>query len=119
MFKSNLWKFLSLQYGDYFTRYWNRNDLCGYITREVLQRPCTIQTYVKDMTNHQSIVSQELPARLSLRRLGSYAFAIWITIGYFIAKLFSFSGLLYVFMLIIAWMSFVFTKASFKMLRLI
>ncbi|XP_075969641.1 sphingomyelin phosphodiesterase 4 [Anticarsia gemmatalis] len=106
-------------YGSQFTRLWNRNDLWGYMAREVLQRPCSIQSYVRDITNHQNIVSQELPPRLSLRRLGSHAFVIWVTIGYFIFRLFSFSGLFYIFILVLVWITFVFTKASSKMLRLI
>ncbi|PZC84454.1 hypothetical protein B5X24_HaOG205028 [Helicoverpa armigera] len=106
-------------YGDDLARLWSRNDLCGFMAREVLQAPCTIHNYVKDVTNHQNIVSQELPPRLSLRRLGSHAFVVWLTIGYIIMKLFSFSGFFYVFVLVILWITFVFTKASFKMLRLI
>ncbi|CAB3224615.1 unnamed protein product [Arctia plantaginis] len=106
-------------YGNQFTQLWNSNDLSGYIAREVLQSPCVIQTYVKDTTNHQNIVRQELPPRLSLRRLGSHAFVIWVTIGYFMFRLFSFSGFSYVLIIAFIWVSFVFTKASSKMLRLI
>ncbi|CAH0701772.1 unnamed protein product [Spodoptera exigua] len=110
---------LNEMYGAQFESLWNRNDLCGFMAREVLQSPCTIQTYVKDVTNHQNIVSQQLPARLSLRRLGTHAFVVWISIGYIIFKMLSYSGLFYAFVLIIMWLMFVFTKASCKMLRTI
>lgn len=110
---------LNEMYGGQFSSCWNRNDLCGFIAREVLQTPCTIHTYVKDVTNHQNIVSQELPARLSLRRLGSHAFVIWLTLGYIMIKMFSFSGFFYVFVLVIMWITFVITKATSKMLTLI
>lgn len=107
------------QYGYQFNSLWNRSDLLGFVTREILQSPCVIQTYVKDVTNHQNIVTQELPARLSLRRLGSHAFVVWLTLGYIMFKLFSYSGFFYIFVLAVLWLSYVFTKASFKMLRLI
>ncbi|XP_026744732.1 sphingomyelin phosphodiesterase 4 isoform X2 [Trichoplusia ni] len=106
-------------YGYQFNSLWNRSDLLGFVTREILQSPCVIQTYVKDVTNHQNIVTQELPARLSLRRLGSHAFVVWLTLGYIMFKLFSYSGFFYIFVLAVLWLSYVFTKASFKMLRLI
>ncbi|KAM3963113.1 sphingomyelin phosphodiesterase 4 [Aphomia sociella] len=98
---------------------WNKNNFSGYVAREILQKPCTIHTYVKDATNHQNVVSQELPARLSLRRLGSHAFVVWITLGYIIFRLFSYSGFTYVFFLFMLWAMFVLTKASLKMLRIV
>lgn len=105
-------------YGSQFTRLWNRNDIFGYVAREVLQRPCTIQTYVKDITNHQNVVSQELPPRLSLRRLGSHAFVVWVTLGYIIFRLFSFSGLSYLFTLVLVWALIVFTKGRASLIRI-
>lgn len=106
-------------YGSQITQLWHRNDLWGYMAREVLQQPCSVQTYVRDVTNHQNIARQDLPPRLSLRRLGSHAFVVWITIGYFFFKLLSFSGFFYVFIIALVWLLFIFTKASSKMLRVI
>ncbi|XP_073943929.1 sphingomyelin phosphodiesterase 4 [Choristoneura fumiferana] len=106
-------------YQDEFPNLWNRNDFWGYVAREVLQTPCTIQTYMRDASNRQSIVSQNLPPRLSLRRLGSHAFVGWLIIGYVILRMFfSVGGLFYIFILFVIWALFVFTKASCKMLRI-
>ncbi|GBP90869.1 Sphingomyelin phosphodiesterase 4 [Eumeta japonica] len=62
------------KYQEHFRDLWTRNDIWGYVTREILQKPCTIQTYTKDALSHRGITSHELPARLSLRRLASHAF---------------------------------------------
>ncbi|XP_028173889.1 sphingomyelin phosphodiesterase 4 [Ostrinia furnacalis] len=105
-------------YQEEFSRLWTKNNFWGFMAREILQRPCTIHTYVKDFTNHQNIVSQNLPARLSLRRLGSQAFAIWMTIGYIIFRLFSFSGFTYLFFIFTVWFLFIITKVVFKMIRI-
>lgn len=102
-----------------FANLWNRQDIWGYAAREVLQKPCTIQTYVKDITNHYRVIRQDLPPRLLLRRLGSQAFIFWITVGYLIMRLFSFSGLSYILILFSLWLSYVFIKGSFKMLKVI
>lgn len=106
-------------YEEKLTRLWNRCDFWGFVIREILQAPCSIQTYVKDSTNHQNIVKQNLPPRLSLRRLGSHAFVIWITIGYILFRFFSCSGLLYIFVLLMIWALFILSKASFKMLKVL
>ncbi|KAL0842129.1 hypothetical protein ABMA28_014307 [Loxostege sticticalis] len=105
-------------YQDEFSRLYARNDFWGFVTREILQKPCTIHTYVKDVTNNQNIVSQNLPARLSLRRLGSQAFVVWLTIGYVILKMFSFSGFTYLFLILTVWFLFIITRASLKMIRI-
>ncbi|KAL4710747.1 hypothetical protein ACJJTC_004392 [Scirpophaga incertulas] len=104
-------------YESEFSQLWLKNNIWGYLAREVLQKPCTVHTYIKDSTNHQNIVSQNLPARLSLRRLGSHAFIIWTTVGYLIFRLFSYSGLSYVLFLIFTWTVVVLTKVCFKMLK--
>ncbi|XP_063359405.1 sphingomyelin phosphodiesterase 4 [Cydia amplana] len=104
-------------YQDEFTNLWNRNDFWGHVAREILQQPCTVHSYARDATNHQNIVSQNLPARLSLRRLGSQAFVFWVVIGYLFLRIFySASGVFYIFILFIMWACLVLTKATFKML---
>ncbi|XP_068629663.1 sphingomyelin phosphodiesterase 4 isoform X2 [Battus philenor] len=105
-------------YGQEFSALWNRNDFWGYISREVLQKPCTIQTYMKDITNHNNIVNKNLPARLSLRRLSSHAFIIWISIGYLIFRLFSSSTFFYIISLFFLWSMYILLKASLKMLKI-
>ncbi|XP_059054264.1 sphingomyelin phosphodiesterase 4 isoform X2 [Achroia grisella] len=98
---------------------WNRNNFWGFVAREMLQRPCTIHMYMKDATNHQNVVSQDLPARLSLRRLGSHSFVFWISLGYIFMRLFSYSGFTYVLFVILFWALYVCTKVCLKMLRII
>lgn len=112
-------KFIFFQYEEQFARLWNKYDLWGFMAREILEAPCTIHTYVKSSGNQQNIVRQNLPARLSLRRFGSHAFIVWITIGYIIFKIFSFSGFTYVFLLLITWSILIFIKASLKMLKVL
>ncbi|KAG6442597.1 hypothetical protein O3G_MSEX002447 [Manduca sexta] len=106
-------------YGDKFSVLWNRQDFWGYVAREILQAPCEIQTYMKDITNHQTIERRELPARLSLRRFGSHAFVLWVIIGYIVFKLFSLSGFFYIFVLFSFWMFQVLIKASLKKIKLL
>ncbi|XP_045782849.1 sphingomyelin phosphodiesterase 4 [Maniola jurtina] len=106
-------------YGEEFSRLWNRNDFWGYVAREVLQKPTTIHLYVKDSSYQQSVVNQELPARLSLRPLGSHVFVAWISIGYIIFRMSSYSGIFYLFFIITAWSLIVLSKASLKILRVI
>ncbi|XP_026329326.1 sphingomyelin phosphodiesterase 4 [Hyposmocoma kahamanoa] len=105
-------------YREEFTNLWNREDYPGYVTREILERPCTIRTYVKDMANRQNIVTQELPPRLSLRKLGSHAFVIWVSLGYFFFKVFGFSGFFYTFILVVSWLIIVLTKSLLKYLNI-
>ncbi|XP_013182341.1 PREDICTED: sphingomyelin phosphodiesterase 4, partial [Papilio xuthus] len=105
-------------YGDEFCAFWNRNDLCGYVAREILQKPCTIQTYVRDASNRNNVIRQELPARLSLRRLGSHVCIVWLTIGYLLFLLFSNSVILYVMFIFIMWSVYILIKASLKMLKI-
>ncbi|KAI5637962.1 mitochondrial-associated sphingomyelin phosphodiesterase domain-containing protein [Phthorimaea operculella] len=57
-------------YEEEFRNVYHKNNLLGFVAREVLEKPCTIRNYVKDVTSHQNIVTQELPPRLSLRKLG-------------------------------------------------
>ncbi|XP_061383261.1 sphingomyelin phosphodiesterase 4 [Danaus plexippus] len=104
-------------YGEEFSRLWRKNDFWGYISREILQEPTTIHTYVKDATYHQSVINRELPARLSLRRLGSHVFVVWISLGYILFKMFSYSGIFYIFFIIMMWLMYVLSKATLKMLR--
>lgn len=111
-----LFKFC-FQYGEEFSRLWRKNDFWGYISREILQEPTTIHTYVKDATYHQSVINRELPARLSLRRLGSHVFVVWISLGYILFKMFSYSGIFYIFFIIMMWLMYVLSKATLKMLR--
>ncbi|CAG9783779.1 unnamed protein product [Diatraea saccharalis] len=106
-------------YQDEFEQLWNSNSFFGYVAREILQKPCTIHNYVKDSTNHQHIVSQNLPARISLRRFGSHAFIVYISIGYVILRLFSYSGLTYTFFIFLIWLLFIISKASLRMLRIL
>lgn len=97
---------------------WNRDDFWGYVSREVLQRPLRIQTYVKDATSHQNVVNTDLPPRLSLRRFGSHVAVVWISVGYIVLRLFSYSGIFYLLILIIMWSLFVISKASLKYLKI-
>ncbi|KAJ0180569.1 hypothetical protein K1T71_003973 [Dendrolimus kikuchii] len=110
---------LNETYEEQFTSLWNRYDLWGFAAREILQAPCTIQTYVKNAGNHQNVVRRNLPARLSLRRLGSHAFIIWITIGYVISRMFSYGSFFYIFLLLIMWTIFILMKASLKMMKVL
>ncbi|XP_026494913.2 sphingomyelin phosphodiesterase 4 [Vanessa tameamea] len=110
---------LNDMYGEEFSMLWRRNDFWGYVSREILQKPVTIHTYVKDASYHQNIINQELPPRLSLRRLGSHKFVVWISLGYILFRLFSYSGIMYVFFLIMLWSFFVLCRASLKILRII
>ncbi|XP_039747196.1 sphingomyelin phosphodiesterase 4 isoform X2 [Pararge aegeria] len=105
-------------YGEEFSRLWTRNDFWGFVAREVLQKPTTIQLYVKDSSYQQSVVNEELPARLSLRSLGSYVFVIWISLGYIIFRMFSHSGIFYLFFLITVWSLIVLSKVSLKRLKI-
>ncbi|CAG4989537.1 unnamed protein product [Parnassius apollo] len=105
-------------YGQQFSSLWHRNDFWGYVAREILQKPCTIQSYIKDVTNHNNIVSQNLPPRLSLRRLGSHVLIFWISISYLIFRLFSNSTILYIVFLFSLWFLFVILKACLKMLKI-
>ncbi|XP_031768338.2 sphingomyelin phosphodiesterase 4 [Galleria mellonella] len=100
------------------TTFWNKDNFWGFVAREILQKPCTIHMYVKDATNHQNVVSQILPARLSLRRLGSQAFVVWTAIGYALFRLFSYSGFTYTIFLFLFWIFYIFTKVCLKMLRI-
>ncbi|XP_072944397.1 sphingomyelin phosphodiesterase 4 [Epargyreus clarus] len=105
-------------YGETFARLWTSPDFVGYLAREVLQRPITVQRYVKDIGTHQTIVNEDLPPRLSLRRLGSHVFIVWFIIGYIIFKFLSCSGLFYIFCLVIVWSLIILSRASLKRLRL-
>ncbi|RVE53067.1 hypothetical protein evm_002365 [Chilo suppressalis] len=105
-------------YQDEFSQLWNSNKFWGYVAREILQKPCTIHNYVKDAINHQNIVSQNLPARLSLRRLGSHAFVVYMTIGYGLFRLFSFSGFTYLLFIFTMWSMFTLIKVFLRMLRI-
>lgn len=107
-----------MQYHEEFTNLWNREDYPGYVAREILEKPCSIRTYVKDMANRQNIVNQELPPRLSLRKLGSHAFIIWVSIGYLFFKVFGFSGFFYTFILVVSWSLIVLTKSVLKYLNI-
>ncbi|XP_053626014.1 sphingomyelin phosphodiesterase 4 [Plodia interpunctella] len=106
-------------YREEFISLWQSNNFWGHVAREVLHPPCTIQTYVRDLTNHQNIVVEELAPRLVLRRLGSHAFVAWAAIGYLLFRLLSFSGFTYTFILFLLWVMFVFTKVSLKMLKIL
>ncbi|XP_045491643.1 sphingomyelin phosphodiesterase 4 [Colias croceus] len=107
-------------YSEEFTSLWNRQDFWGYAAREILQKPITIQNYMKDVTNHQNnIVSKDLPPRLSFRRFGSNIFVVWLTIGYIFFRLLSYNGLFYVFFLIMMVLMIVLAKASLKMCKII
>lgn len=106
------------QFQPQFTNLWNKNDLWGFVAREVLQEPCRIQNYVKDIASYQNVVTEELPPRLSLRRLGSQAFVVWFTIGYLLFKLLSYSGFFYLFVVVSMWIVYVLMKASLKILKL-
>ncbi|XP_013195919.2 sphingomyelin phosphodiesterase 4 [Amyelois transitella] len=106
-------------YQEEFVSLWHKDNFWGHVAREVLHRPCTIQTYVRDFTNHQQIVTQELPPRLVLRRLGSHAFVVWVGIGYLLFRFLSFSGFSYTLILLVLWMMFVFSKASLRMLKIL
>ncbi|CAH4029637.1 sphingomyelin phosphodiesterase 4 [Pieris brassicae] len=106
-------------YEDDLMRWWNRDGFWGYAVREVLQKPLTVQTYMKDMVNHKNIVLKELPPRLSLRRFASNFVIVWFTIGYFAFRFLSYSGLFYVFFLIMMFCFIVLTKASLKMFKIL
>ncbi|CAK1550404.1 unnamed protein product [Leptosia nina] len=110
---------LNEAYSDEFARLWRRDDICGYVAREVLQRPLTIQTYMKDATDHRSSVLKDLPPRISFRRLASNAFVAWLTIGYVVSRFLSYGGFVYIFVLITMFSFTVVTKASLKRLNII
>lgn len=76
----------------------------------------TIHIYVKDSSYQQSMIEQELPARLSLRRLGSHVVVVWLSLGYILFRMFSYSGLFYLFFLLTVWSIVVLLKASLKRL---
>ncbi|CAH0720892.1 unnamed protein product, partial [Brenthis ino] len=105
-------------YGEEFSRLWGRSDLWGYVVREVLQRPVTIHSYVKD-SSYQHVAERALPPRLSLRRLASHALVLWLGLGYVLFRMLSYSGIFYAFFLITIWSIFILTKASLKILRII
>ncbi|XP_023947971.2 sphingomyelin phosphodiesterase 4 [Bicyclus anynana] len=106
-------------YGEEFSRLWARNDFWGYVAREVLQKPQTIHLYVKGTRYQNSLISQELPARLSLRSLGSHFYLVWISIGYIFFWMLSYSGIFYLFFILILWVSIIFSKACLKKFRII
>ncbi|CAH2086421.1 unnamed protein product [Euphydryas editha] len=109
---------LNEMYGEEFSRLWRRNDFWGYVSREILQNPITIHTYMKDASYHQNIVNQELPPRLSLRRFGSNMFVVWISLGYVLFRILSYSGITYFVFLILLWSSFVLSKALLKIMKI-
>ncbi|CAH2073815.1 unnamed protein product, partial [Iphiclides podalirius] len=59
-------------YGQEFSTLWNRNDFWGYVWREILQKPCTIHTYTKNVTNHNNIKDRLDKERLTTRM------ALWV-----------------------------------------
>ncbi|XP_013146152.1 PREDICTED: sphingomyelin phosphodiesterase 4 isoform X2 [Papilio polytes] len=111
-------------YGEQFNAYWNRDDLCGYVSREVLQRPCSVQSYVRSAegagcSGRSRLLRRDLPARLSLRRLASHACCLWLAAGYALFLFFSNSLILYVIFIFIMWTVYILMKASLKMIKII
>lgn len=82
------------------------------MSRQILQRPCSIQTYVKDSYNRKTILTSQLPPRLSLRRLGSHAFVAWMTVGYLLSMLFGYNAVAYLFLVFVFWSTYIFIKAT-------
>lgn len=101
-------------YQDEFSRLWFGNSFWSLVAREILQEPCTIQTYANNVSNYNTLVSQNLPARLSLRKLGSHSFLIWLFIGFLFSKLFSFTIVSYLFTVFMLWASVIMLKVIAK-----
>ncbi|XP_052746586.1 sphingomyelin phosphodiesterase 4 [Bicyclus anynana] len=106
-------------YGEEFSRLWARNDFWGYVARELLQKPITIRQYGKDSRHLPCLISEDLPARLSLRCLGSHVLIIWICIGYIIFWMFSCSAIFYLFFIFTAWALIILAKAYLKKMKII
>ncbi|XP_041977884.1 sphingomyelin phosphodiesterase 4 [Aricia agestis] len=106
-------------YGEEFSRMYSRNDFLGYVSREILQKPCTVHTYIRDANNQKSIVRQALPARLSLRRLASHALVAWLVVGYLLFRSFSYGGVFFIFTIFMLWTVIILSKASLRILRII
>ncbi|XP_077299707.1 sphingomyelin phosphodiesterase 4 [Arctopsyche grandis] len=84
---------------------WNRGDVLGVLSKEVLVPPCVIHTYSKSSTHDSMLIRQTLPPRISLRYLASHSFMFWFILCFVISysmgyRVFSFVVFIFAFWLL-------------------
>lgn len=100
-------------YGSELAELYRRPDYVGRVMQRVLLPPQTIHSYERNTSRRFPVlVSQRLPPRLSLRRLGSQELVIWITVGAVAFWLRGWNLLTFPFMVFTVWFSLILLRAS-------
>ncbi|XP_049858384.1 sphingomyelin phosphodiesterase 4 [Schistocerca gregaria] len=106
---------LNEMYGSELAELYRRPGVVGRVMQRVLLPPQTIHSYERNTSGSRRfpvLVTQQLPPRLSLRRLGSRELVIWISVGALAFRLRGYHLLTFPVMVFIIWILLVLLRAA-------